>query len=96
MVGAAAEVLGVAAAALVESTDGLTDVDDVELSEPEQAAANTVNTTMRVLPRITRTVSADKRQSSIPGYITALMALSCCIRGSFWAWESWWVAAESE
>ena len=27
---------------------------------------------------------------------TALMALSCSIRGSVSAWESWWVAAESE
>ena len=24
------------------------------------------------------------------------MSLSCCIRGSFSAWESWWVAAEGE
>jgi len=29
-------------------------------------------------------------------HIAALMSLSCCIRGSFSAWESWWVAAEGE
>ncbi len=27
---------------------------------------------------------------------SAVMSLSCSIRGSFSAWESWWVAAEGE
>ena len=41
-------------------------------------------------------VIVDPPDPTVDPPISALMSLFCCIRGSFWAWESWWVAAESE
>ena len=38
--------------------------------------------------------AAHNRQYAAP--ISAVMSLFCCTRGSFPAWELWWVTSEGE